>query len=65
MPQETDMAKSIIGCGCETRRRNSDYVAEELAERWHIPKDDPVWLEYTYWRDYLEKKNSRQKPAQD
>lgn len=51
------MRVKSIYCECGLRR---DFIAEELAERWDIPENDPVWQEYTFWRDYLEKKKSRQ-----
>jgi hypothetical protein len=48
---------------CECGQRLDDYIAEELAERWEIPPNDAVWREYVYWRDYLERMKSGQKPT--
>jgi hypothetical protein len=51
------MRVKSIYCECGLRR---DFIAEELAERWDIPENDPVWQEYTFWRDYIEQKKSGQ-----
>jgi hypothetical protein len=52
-----DEGRSIY---CECGQKLDDHIAEALAERWTIPENDAIWREYVYWRDYIEKKKSRQ-----